>query len=155
MVVIVGVENTGAAGGTVSIVGVITVEAEPVLPAPSVAVAVRLCAPSAKVTGRLQVPSLAVVVVPNKVEPSKIFTVLPTSAVPLIVVAVTLVIAGETGAVTSIVRETTDEAAPVLPAASVAFAVIACAPSLKASVGVKLHLPSLPAVVVPNKIAPS
>ena len=69
------------------------------------------------------------VVDPNSVDPLNSFTVLPASAVPLIVGVVTFVVApdvdidGLSGAVVSIVNETASDAGDVFPAVSVAVTV--------------------------------
>ena len=69
------------------------------------------------------------VVDPNSVDPLNSFTVLPASAVPLIVGVVSFVVApdvdidGLPGAVVSIVNETGSDAGDVFPAASVAVTV--------------------------------
>ena len=69
------------------------------------------------------------VVDPNSVDPLNSFTVLPASAVPLIVGVVSFVVApdvdidGLPGAVVSIVNETGSDAVDVFPAASVALTV--------------------------------
>jgi hypothetical protein len=62
---------------------------------------------------------------------------------------------GALGATVSTVMLTALEASEVLPAASVAVALIECVPSLRALEGVKLQLPELLAVVVPNELLPS
>ena len=69
------------------------------------------------------------VVDPNSVEPLNSFTVLPASAVPLIVGVVSFVVApdvdivGLPGAAVSIVNETASDAVDVFPASSVALTV--------------------------------
>ena len=69
------------------------------------------------------------VVDPNSVDPLNSFTVLPASAVPLIVGVVSFVVApdvdidGLPGAVVSIVNETGSDAVDIFPAASVAVTV--------------------------------
>ena len=69
------------------------------------------------------------VVDPNSVDPLNSFTVLPASAVPLIVGVVSFVVApdvdivGLPGAVVSIVNETASDAVDVFPAVSVALTV--------------------------------
>jgi hypothetical protein len=60
-----------------------------------------------------------------------------------------------TGAVVSTVIVRVADAAPVLPTASVAVAVIACARSASALGGVKLQTPLPLAVAVPSSVAPS
>ena len=69
------------------------------------------------------------VVDPNSVDPLNSFTVLPASAVPLIVGVVSFIVApdvdidGLPGAAVSIVNETASDAGDVFPAASVALTV--------------------------------
>ena len=69
------------------------------------------------------------VVDPNSVDPLNSFTVLPASAVPLIVGVVLFVVApdvdidGLPGAVVSIVNETGSDAVDIFPAVSVALTV--------------------------------
>ena len=69
------------------------------------------------------------VVDPNSVDPLNSFTVLPASAVPLIVGVVSFIVApdvdidGLPGAVVSIVNATGSDAGDVFPAASVALTV--------------------------------
>ncbi|MDO9173557.1 MAG: hypothetical protein Q7V62_02060, partial [Actinomycetota bacterium] len=59
------------------------------------------------------------------------------------------------GLVKSIVIVRIADAVLVLPAASDAVAVMACAPSLNGALGVKLHAPPEPAVALPIELAPS
>ena len=163
----------GATGAELSIVSEVAVEATPTLPAASVAFAVMLCVPlpSAELV-MLQLPPVATAL-PINVVPSNSVTVLPASAVPVKVGVVTLVmpsmlddpvseaalragVDGATGAEVSIVTDVTAEATPTLPAASVAFAVMLCAPLPSAEL-VMLQLPpvatALPICVVPsNKV---
>ncbi len=70
-----------------------SVEAEPVLPAASVTLALRVWLPSDSVElSMLQAPVLAsAVVVPSVVAPSNSLTVLPSSAVPVTVGVLSLV----------------------------------------------------------------
>ena len=163
----------GASGVDVSMVTARAVEAIPVLPAASVAVAVRSCVPSASVLAVMAqtvvVPSaVAVPTVPSIEEDS--VTVLPASAVPETVGVVSLVrlsssavpeslaadrsgALGASGAVVSTVTASAAEATPVLPAVSVAVAVRLWVPSPSVSV-VMLQTPVVPsAVAVPT--APS
>src|SRR3974390_149063 len=87
----------GATGAVVSTVTAIAAEAAPVLPATSVAVAVRLCAPLASVpVVYVQAPLPLAVVVPSNVVPSKTFTVALASAVPVSVNVASLVIPSPT-----------------------------------------------------------
>ena len=142
----------GATGANVSIVTDVAAEAAPTLPAVSVAFAVMLCVPlpSAELV-MLQLPPVAIAL-PICVVPSNSATVLPASAVPVKVGVVTLVmpselddpvseaalrlgVDGATGADVSIVTDVAAEATPTLPAASVAFAVMLCAPLPSAEAG--------------------
>ena len=66
-----------------------------------------------------------------------------------------VVIEGAAGAAVSTVITREEEAGLVCPAASVAVAVIVCAPELRGVPGVKLQVPSVPALVVPIGPAPS
>src|SRR5262245_65276450 len=124
-------------------------EAALVLPATSIAVAVRLCAPLLRAAVvKLQAPAPLAVTLPSRLTPSYTFTVLLASAVPVRVRVLSLVMpsptvplsvendatVGALGAVVSIVTERAVEAAPVLPAASVAAAVRLCAPLASAAV---------------------
>src|SRR5215212_9755439 len=152
----------GALGAMVSTVMLTAAEAGEVLPAASLAVAVMECvallrfAPGVKV----QLPVLSAGVVPMMLAPSplpsKTVTVLLASAVPLMVGLLLLVMVplagllmlGALGTTVSMVRLRTAEAAEVLPAASLALAVMKCAPSLRAAPGAKLQPPELSAGVV-------
>src|ERR1035437_8921565 len=171
----------GATGAVVSMVTLSAEDATPVLPAASLAVAVRLWAPllSAAVT-KLQAPLAFAVAVPSLVLPSNTLTVLLASAVPLSVSTVALVMpspttplsgenevmVGATGAVVSMVTLKAEDATPVLPAASVAvvvklWLVLARVPVVKlwlvlARVPVvKLQAPLPFAVALPSSVAPS
>ncbi|GJE06197.1 hypothetical protein AOPFMNJM_1511 [Methylobacterium jeotgali] len=74
----------GTEGAIESIVRASAALAAPVLPAASVAVAVRLWAPSARVPGvKLQRPSAEATVSPSRTPASSTVTVAPASAVPL------------------------------------------------------------------------
>lgn len=78
-------------------------------------------------------------------------TVLFGSAVPEnVALRVRLFATGDrmTGLLVSTVKIRSVDRALVLPAASVAFAVIACAPSARSEVGVKLQEPEAPTVIV-------
>src|SRR5579872_923849 len=107
------------------------------------AVAAKLWSPSARAgVKKLQAPLPSVVVVPSSVAPSKILIVVLASAVPVSVSALSLVMpsptvplsieneamVGVVGVGTLIVIGTADDAAPMLPAASVAVAVRLCVP---------------------------
>ena len=121
-------------------------------------------------TSRLNAPEASAVVVPSEVVPSNNSTVEPTSAVPVIVTLCLLVRlsvdespvssviiksrpVGAAGAVASTVMASAADAAPTLPAASVALAVIERAPA--ASVTSRLNAPEAFAVVVPSEVVPS
>ena len=71
----------------------------------------------------------------------------------VVVPLVGLLIAGALGAAVSTVMLIAPEALEVLPAASVAVAVIECVPSLRALEGVKLQLPELSALAVPSLLS--
>src|SRR5437870_1678345 len=141
--------DLGAAGAVVSMVTLSAAEAAEMLPAASVAVAVMLCVPAAR--ARAVVVSLALVAVRLLAWPPslKILTLLPASAVPVKVGVVTLVMLsvlelqlslptrrssdlGAAGAVVSMVTLSAAEAAEMLPAASVAVAVMLCVPAARA-----------------------
>ena len=162
----------GAAGATVSTVITTGAEATLVLPAASVAVVEMLCDPSARTLDvKLQLPAPSAVVVPTNVTPSYTEIVVPASAVPVNVGVLSPVtssvedapvsdagarsgVPGTAGAAVSTVMFSVPEAALTLPAASVAVAEIACAPSARTP-EVKLQLPAPSAVVVPSRVAPS
>ena len=123
-----------------------TADLAPVLPAASVAVAVILCVPSsnAAVGVNVHLPVASAVVLPNKVVPSKTLTLVFASAVPAIAgvflfVAAFSVIDGAAGGVVSTTNASTAEAPLVLPAVSLAVAVILCVPSAKAVVGANVQ----------------
>src|SRR5258708_28524505 len=127
----------GGGGGGVAMVALRGGGATPVLPAASVAVAVRLWAllASAAVV-KLQAPVPLAVALPSSVAPSNTLTVALASAVPVSVSVLSLVMPspivplsveneamlGATGAVVSMVTLRAADAGPVLPAASVAVA---------------------------------
>src|SRR3954453_4029493 len=136
----------GAPGAVVSIMTESPPEAVPVLPAASVALAVIVWLPEASVdVAMLQLPLPWAVPLPTLVAPSNSVTVLLASAVPVKVGVATLVrlsvldepeseavarsgAEGAVGAVVSIVTDRPVEAVLVLPAASVALAVIVWLP---------------------------
>jgi hypothetical protein len=136
---------TGAAGADVSTVNVTGAEAGDGLPAGSTCVAVIVCEPSANgVDGtQLQLPPLVTTAVHRVVPPSKTVTVAPGSPEPAMVGVLSFVtepdagavINGAVGAVVSTVNVSGADAGDVLPAASVAVAVIVCDPSLNAVAG--------------------
>src|SRR5450631_1557104 len=155
----------GATGATASTVTLSAVEAALVIPA-TVSVAVKLWVAllSAAVV-KLQAPLPSALAVPSRVAPSYTFTVLLASAVPVRVRTFTLVmpsptvpLSGENEVMVGIgvftVIAATDDAAPVVPAASVAVAVKLWAPLLSAAV-VKLQAPVPLAVALPSSVAPS
>ena len=86
----------GTAGGVVSI-ATTCMRLPEVLPATSVAVKVNTCAPSdsVPVLGKVQLPLPSAVTVPISVPLSKMFTVLPASAVPVRSIVLSLVILSE------------------------------------------------------------
>ena len=160
----VGVTTTGAAGATVSTVTASGVLTGPVLPAGSVAVAVRLCGPlvSGVVGVQLQLPAPSATAV-HTVVPlglSLTVTVLPGSAVPLRVgvvlptVPVGELIDGLSGAVVSTVKFT-GVAGLVLPAGSVAVTRAVFGPSVKAVVGVHVQAPLALATAVHTGTPPT
>ena len=160
-----------AAGGVASTVTASAVDAAPTSPDASVALAVIERAPAASVTSRLNAPVAFAVVVPSEVAPSNNSTRALASAWPVMVSAEVWLVTlsalsvplssiaaksrsvGAAGGVTSTVTANTDDAAPTLPAASVALAVIERAPA--ASVTSRLNAPVAFAVVVPSEVAPS
>ena len=129
-VVVDDVDIVGCAGFVVSIVKATGSDAVDIFPAASVAVTVKTKSCSER-EGLVIVkePSVFAVVDPNSVDPLNSFTILPASAVPLIVGVVTFVvvddvdIVGLPGAVVSIVNETESEAVDIFPAVSVAVTV--------------------------------
>lgn len=135
------------------------------LPATSVAVAITLCAPLIMPVGasHVQLPLASAVAVQTVVVPSTNVTVLPASAVPLkvgvlslvVLLAAGLLMTGAAGAVLSMVNARVVDAVPVLPVASVAVAVMLCAPALIALVGVQVQLPLASAVAVQTVVVPS
>src|SRR6185312_9412306 len=145
----------GLTGATVSIVTLRDVDAALALPATSVAVALRLWPPleSAAVV-KLQAPAPLALTLPSRLAPSKTFTVALASAVPVRVRVLSLVMpspatllsveydamVGATGATVSMLTLRAGEAAPVLPATSVAVALRLWAPLVSAAV-VKLQAP--------------
>src|SRR4029079_14930016 len=159
----------GVAGALASMVTLSALEAALVLPATSVAVAVRLWPPlvSAAVV-KLQAPAPLAVADPSRVAPSQTLTVALASALPVRVRVLSLVmpsptvplsveyepIAGVAGALASMVPLSVEEAALVLPATSVAVAVRLWAPLASAAV-VKLQAPAPLAVADPSSVTPS
>src|SRR6185436_3683803 len=153
----------GLIGATVSMVTLSAVEAALVLPATSVAVALRLWPPleSAAVV-KLQAPAPLALTLPSRLAPSKTLTVALASAVPVSVRVLSLVMpspttllsveydamVGLTGATVSMVTLSAVDAALVLPATSVAVAVRLCAQLVSAAV-VKLQAPAPLAVTLP------
>lgn len=134
------------------------------LPAASVAVTESVWLPFERVVlSQLQLPVALTVAVQRVVAPSLTVIVLPGSAVPAIVGVLSLVVLlaggvvtiGDAGAVVSTTNESGKLAGPLLPAASVAMAVILCAPGVKALLGEQLQLPLASAVAVQSVVAPS
>src|SRR5260221_10022952 len=139
----------GTVGTWVSTVTLSAADAVPVLPAASVAVDVRLWAPSASAAAvKLQAPVPLAGALPSSVTPSNTLTVVLASAVPVSVRVLSLVrpsptvplsveneaMLGATGAMVSMVTLRAAEAALLLPAASVAVAVRLWAPLASAAV---------------------
>ncbi len=132
-----------ATGATVSTLKAMAAEAGPTLPAGSVTVAVRLCAPSPSVgVVKLHCPLLPTIAVPSTVAPSSTVTVLPAAAVPLIAGVASLVVLpaaivtgelplllfsaiapGATGGVVSMLKFRAADGELTLPAASVTVVV--------------------------------
>ena len=160
-----------AAGGVASTVTASAADAAPTLPAASVALAVIERAPAASVTSRLNAPVALAVVVPSEVVPSNNSTRALASAWPVMVraevwpVKLSVLLkplssaaarsrpVGAAGGVPSTVTANAADAAPTLPAASVALAVIERAPA--GSVTSRLKAPVALAVVVPSEVVPS
>ncbi|GCE96939.1 hypothetical protein NIES46_50140 [Arthrospira platensis NIES-46] len=147
---------SGASGALVSTVKLTVVDSSDVLPAASVADAVKLNSPSAKAVAgvNVQLPSPSAVAVPIELPSRKTSTVLPGSAVPSItpLVISLVVISGASGALVSTVKLTVVDSSDVLPAASVADAVKLNSPSAKAVAGVNVQLPESSAVAVPIEL---
>lgn len=159
----------GALGAAVSMVTERAEDAAELLPAASVAVAVILWLPAAKVEAViLQLPEPSAVALPT--EPSTLevkVTVTLASEVPLKVGVLSDVslsalelpvslaasrsgVPGAFGAVESMVTARALEADEVFPAASVAVAVMLWAPAVSELPGVKLQLPEPSAVALPK-----
>ena len=119
----------GVLGAVISISIVIPEDAADSFPAASVAVTVRRLSPSGKVSVKVKVPSVAVIS-PTVVSPLSKVTVLPASAVPVIVWVTSLVrvpavsIFGTDGGVVSISIVNPSDAADSFPNMSVALTVI-------------------------------
>ena len=161
----------GAAGGVASTVMASAADAALTLPAASIALAVIERTPAASVTSRLNAPVPLAVVVPSEVVPSNSSTRASASAWPVIVRADVLLVTlslsldpvssaaaksrpvGAAGAVASTVTVNAADAALTEPAALVALAVIARAPT--ANVTSRLNAPEAFAVVVPSEVVPS
>jgi hypothetical protein len=164
----------GAEGTDVSTVMLVGAEAGLTFPAVSVAVAVRICPPSAsELEGvKLQLPDPSAVVVPREVVPSNTSTTLLAVATPVKVgvlslvilsmldapVSVAAVMSGAEGApdgLVLIVMLRAAEAGLTFPAPSLALAVMVCPPSDRGLEGVKLQFPDPSAVTVPKAVDPS
>ena len=151
-----GCEIAGAEGAVVSTVK-LRVVAGPMLPAGSVCVTLRMCGPSASaVVGvQLQFPLTSTVAVHSVFGPSLTVMVAPGSPVPPIVgwvlgetlAAAGVLTIGATGACVSTVKLRV-VAGLTLPPASVAVALIVCAPSAIGRLGVQLQLPLVSVVAV-------
>src|SRR5690606_8023991 len=154
-----GLTMLGALGAVASIVIVVITDSSLVLPAASVALSVILYVPSdhAPVTVNVQSPFPSAVVVPWESPSLNTSTVLSASAVPMIigvpsvltVPSLGLVMLGAIGAVASSTHVTAADSSLVLPAASVALAVMLCAPSDHALDSVNVQSPFPSAMVVP------
>ena len=124
----------------------------------SVCFAVNECAPAPRVaTVSVHDPPLPTTAVPSDTTPSNTSTVAPTSPAPArtgvseyVVSALTV---GATGITVSMVSEATPESALVLPALSVADAVMLYAASMS-ELGATLHAPYWSAVVVATSDVP-
>lgn len=157
------VVRIGLSGAVVSTVVVMAVELGDTFPAVSVAVAVIMWAPSPSgVDGvKVQAPVADALEVPRLDAPSKTVTVLLASAVPAIMTLplpeepLRVEITGLLGGVTSTVNVIAVDASEVLPAGSLALAVIVCAVAVSALIGVKDQVPSDPAFEEPKAITPS
>ena len=166
---------TGAAGATLSIVRVQVLETPLVLPAASVATAVRACGPSAigEEGVKIHTPRPLATVVPIATPSTRTVTVAFASAVPLSVGVASLVVSlmssepvrpgtssttceitGAPGAVPSTLIVHGSDNPLGLPAGSVAFAVSTQVPSVSGAGGVKLHRPEEGTTVVPRTSLP-
>jgi hypothetical protein len=76
-------------------------------------------------------------------------------SLPLAVVVLVVVITGAAGGVASTVMVMALDTGDTLPAASLAVAVMVCAPSASAVDGVNVHAPLEVAVAVPKAVVPS
>ena len=129
------------------------------LVAGSVCFAVNECAPAPRVaTVNDHSPPLPTTAVPSETAPSKTSTVAPTSPVPerdgVSEYALNTSIVGAAGLTVSIVSEATLESALVLPATSVADAVMLYTASAS-ELGATLHVPLWSAVVVATSEVPA
>ena len=107
-----------------------------------------------------KIPLLSAVAEPKRVVPLYSFTVLPASALPVIIGVVSFVVVdtvvselGALGAVASIVIDNDEDSDEVFPAASVAVAVNEYVPSLRV-VDVMENAPLLSAVAEPKRVVP-
>ncbi len=123
-----------------------------------------VCGPSLKVgVVQLQLPLASAIAVQSVVAPSFTVTVLPASAVPVIVgvlslvlkVSVGVITTGAAGATVSTVTATGVLAGLVLPAGSVAVGVRVCGPLVKGVLGVQVQLPAPSTTAVQTVVAPS
>ena len=161
--------------GAVAAVSTVTTrpeDAAPVLPAASIARALRVCAPTARpLVANSQLPCALTVADPSRDAPSYSATTLPSAAVPVTTGAATLVTAsvvlrplsvaavsltdpGAAGAVVSMVTSRLPEPSRVLPAASRARVEKLWAPSAWA-LEVMVQAPDRSAVAVPTTLPPT
>src|ERR1700730_10527857 len=159
----------GALGTWVSTVTASAADTAPMVPAASVAVAVKLWTPLASTAvAKFHAPVPFAVAVPSSVAPSNTLTVLLASAGPARVRTVALVmpsptvplsgendaIVGALGTWVSTVTASAADTALMVPAASAAVALKLCDPLVRAPVA-KVHAPVPFAVAVPSTVAPS
>ena len=163
LVWVTGVVIVGPAGAALSTLK-LRVAAGPVLPAGSVAVASTVCRPSAKVgVVQDQLPLALVTAVQSVTPPSFTVTVLPGSAVPVMVGVLSLVLkvsvgvttTGAAGATVSTVNTRGVPAGLVLPAGSVWVGVSVCGPFVNGVVGVQVQWPTPSTTAVQTVVAPS
>jgi hypothetical protein len=168
LVCVTGVVMAGAAGAVLS-TSKLRVAAGPVLPLGSVAVANTVCGPSLKGALGVQLhwpavgPLASAVAVQSVTPPSFTVTVLPASAVPVMVGVLSLVLkfsvgvmmTGAAGATVSTVTGAGALAGLVLPAGSVWVAVSVCRPLVSGVVGVQVQLPAPSTTAVQTVVGPS
>ena len=155
------VSELGALGAVASIVIDNDEDSDEVLPAASVAVAVNEYVPSLRVDDVMEnAPLLSAVPEPKRVVPLYSFTVLPASALPVIIGVASFVVVdtvvselGALGAVVSIVIDNDEDEVDILPRESVAVAVNEYVPSLRVD-DVMENAPLLSAVPEPKRVVP-